>query len=188
MLPEIQTIATRRRKLGLTQSELAALAQVSQSYIAKLEARKIEPSYIKVKSIVEALEKQEQKTDGKAADIMTSKVISVRINDQVQTAIELMSKYGYSQLPVLEDEKLVGSISERTIVEKITNSKRKVNLTSKPVSSIMEEAFPQIGEEAPISVVTSLLKIYPAVIVSRKGRVVGIVTKADLLKTLVSIQ
>ncbi|MBS7619393.1 CBS domain-containing protein [Candidatus Bathyarchaeota archaeon] len=187
MLPEIQTIATRRRKLGLTQSELATLAQVSQSYIAKLEARKIEPSYIKVKAIIEALEKQEQKTEVKASDIMTSNVVSVKMGDQVQTAIELMSRYGYSQLPVLEDEKLIGSISERTIVEKIINSKGKGNLTSKPVSSIVEEAFPQIGEDAPISVVTSLLKIYPAVIVSRKGRVVGIVTKADLLKTLVPL-
>ncbi|MGQ9679572.1 MAG: CBS domain-containing protein [Candidatus Bathyarchaeia archaeon] len=188
MLPEIQTIAARRRKLGLTQSELATLAQVSQSYIAKLEARKIEPSYSKVKAIIEALEKQEQKTGMRAADIMTSNVVAVKVSDQVQTAVELMRKYEYSQLPVLEDEKLVGSISERTIVEKIINSKSKENLKSKPVSSIMEEAFPQIGEDTPLSLVTSLLKIYPAVIVSRKGRVIGIVTKADLLKTLLPTQ
>ena len=51
MLPTLEIIPDRRRKLGLTQSQLASLAGVSQSYIAKLEAGKIEPSYIKIKSI-----------------------------------------------------------------------------------------------------------------------------------------
>ena len=38
MLPALEIIPKRRRKLGLTQSQLAELAGVSQSYIAKLEA------------------------------------------------------------------------------------------------------------------------------------------------------
>ena len=49
---------------------------------------------------------------------------------------------------------------------------------------IMEEAFPQVGEDAPLSVVSSLLQYYPAVLVSRRGKVCGIITKADLLKML----
>ena len=41
MLPAIDIIPDRRRKLGLTQNQLADMAGVSQSYIAKLEAGKI---------------------------------------------------------------------------------------------------------------------------------------------------
>jgi predicted transcriptional regulator len=46
----------------------------------------------------------------------------------------------------------------------------------------MEEAFPQVGEDAPLSLLSSLLQVYSAVLISKKGKVTGIVTKADLLK------
>jgi len=41
MLPPIEEIAKKRRILGLTQKQLAKLAGVSQSLIAKLESQKI---------------------------------------------------------------------------------------------------------------------------------------------------
>jgi predicted transcriptional regulator len=53
------------------------------------------------------------------------------------------------------------------------------------VGEVMEEAFPQVGEDAPLSLISSLLHVYPAVLISTKGKVVGIVTKADLLKMLI---
>jgi predicted transcriptional regulator len=53
-----------------------------------------------------------------------------------------------------------------------------------PTEEIMEEAFPQINEDAPLTLITSLLQTYPAVLVSRKGTVIGIITKADLLRML----
>jgi predicted transcriptional regulator len=46
----------------------------------------------------------------------------------------------------------------------------------------MEEAFPQVGEDAPLSLLSSLLQVYSAVLISKKGKVAGIITKADLLK------
>ena len=52
---ELNDIARLRKQLGLTQPELAQLSGVSQSLIAKLEAGKIEPSYTKVKSIIDTL-------------------------------------------------------------------------------------------------------------------------------------
>jgi predicted transcriptional regulator len=48
----------------------------------------------------------------------------------------------------------------------------------------MEEAFPQINEDAPLPLITSLLQAYSAVLVSKKGAIVGIITKADLLRML----
>jgi predicted transcriptional regulator len=48
----------------------------------------------------------------------------------------------------------------------------------------MEEAFPQINEDAPLTLITSLLQTYPAVLVSKKGNVIGIITKADLLRMI----
>jgi len=184
MLPSVERIAERRKRLGLTQSQLAELAGVSQSYIAKLEAGKIEPSYRKVKAILEALQRVEDGRGVKAADIMSRDVICIEAHEPVKRAAELMMRYGYSQLPVLEEGRIVGSISEKTIVERFMEGEDGPTLAERPVSEVMDEAFPQVGEDAPLSVLTTLLRVYPAVLVTRRGRIIGIVTKADLLKTL----
>ena len=57
MLPKLEEISKRRRVLGLSQKQLARLAGVSQSLIAKVEAGKTEPSYLRTKSIFDTLEK-----------------------------------------------------------------------------------------------------------------------------------
>jgi len=183
-LPALETIAARRRGLGLTQTQLADLAGVSQSYIAKLEARRIEPSYARVKAIFEALQRLEEGRDVRASEIMTPDVVGVQVGDPVQRAVSLMRTYGYSQLPVFDGGRPVGSLSERTIIDRIVNGEEGGSVAERPVSEIMADAFPQVGEDAPLSLLTSLLRVYPAVLVSRKGEVTGIVTKADLLKTL----
>ncbi len=184
MLAALETIAVRRRRLGLTQSQLAKQAGVSQSYIAKLEAKKIEPSYTRVRAILEALQRLEQRSEARAHEIMTKEVVGVQVCDQVQSAVKLMRETSYSQLPVFDGERSVGSVSESTIIDRILDRRGGDVIRDRLVSEIMDDAFPQVGEDAPVSLLTSLLRVYPAVLVSKKGEVAGIVTKADLLKTL----
>lgn len=184
MLPELDAISAKRKRLGLTQSKLAELTGVSQSYIAKLESRRIEPSYRRIKAILEVLESLEQKSEMRASEVMTQDVVSVQVNDPIQKAVDLMRSHGFSQLPVLDGDKPVGSISERTIIEGMIYREDRGTIPRRPVSEVMDEAFPQVGEDAPISLLTNLLRVYPAILVSRRGKMIGIVTKADLLKTL----
>ena len=61
MLPEIDEIQRKRKSLGLTQKELAALVNVSQSLIAKIETKKVNPSYRIVKKIFDTFEELEKK-------------------------------------------------------------------------------------------------------------------------------
>jgi len=184
MLQSLDSIALRRRALGLTQTQLADIAGVSQSYIAKLEAKKIEPSYNKVKAILEALAELEQGRETKVIEIMSTGVMSVQRSDLVQEAAKIMGDTGFSQLPVLDGERTVGSITERTIMERMIGAGRGEHLAERPVSDIMEDPMPQVGEDAPVSLVANMLRVYPAVLVHRKDAITGIVTKADLLKTL----
>jgi predicted transcriptional regulator len=179
MLPTLEIIPDRRRKLGLTQSQLAGLACVSQSYIAKLEAGNIEPSYIKVKAIFEALDRLEQKKQVAAAFLMTRSVISVQKTATVQEAIGIMKQTGFSQLPILDGEMPVGAISEGNILDHMLTVKGET--PARFISEIMDAPFPLVAEDAPVSLLTSLLKFYAAVLVQRKGVLVGIITKADLL-------
>ena len=180
----METIAIRRRTLGLTQTQLANLAGVSQSYIAKLEANKIEPSYAKVKAILEALEGMERGREAKAKDIMTGMVIGVQRGDPVHRVVALMDEYGFSQVPVFEGKRQVGSITERTIIDRMVKGEGEEPISERPVSDLMEDPFPQVGEDAPISLIANMLRVYPAVLVHNKGETTGIVTKADLLKAL----
>ena len=181
MLPAINIIPDRRRRLGLTQTQLAKLAGVSQSYIAKLEAGKIEPSYLKVKAIFEALDKLERKKEVQASEIMTESPIFVQQITSVQETVEIMRKNGFSQLPVFDKDKPVGGVSERTLLDQILYNEDGIPASRKQVKDIMEESWPMVSEDAPLSLLSNLLKYYPAVLVQRKGYVVGIITKADLL-------
>ena len=184
MLPSLEEVAKKRRMLDLTQKELARLAGVSQSLIAKLESKKIDPSYTKVKAIFDVLERLEIKTEVHAKEVLHQGVVGVQKSDLVSKAVRLMTDHGYSQLPVFDGEHAVGSVSEKTILGQVLAGKDLTQVSMLAVGDVMEEAFPQVGEEAPLSLISGLLQVYPAVLISTKGKVVGIVTKADLLKML----
>src|SRR5208283_837306 len=123
MFPTLDEIAKRRRQLGLKQSELAKMAGVSQSLIAKLEAGTIDSSYTKVKTIFDVLERLEVKSKIQTEKIIHNQVVSVQREDQVSKVVKLMKDYGYSQIPVFEGKHSVGSISEKAILRQILAGK-----------------------------------------------------------------
>ena len=53
-----------------------------------------------------------------------------------------------------------------------------------PSEQYMDPPFPQVGEETPLSVIASLLHYNPAVIITKRDKTAGIVTKADLMKAV----
>ncbi len=184
MFPALEDIAKRRRQLGLKQSELAKAAGVSQSLIAKLEAGTIDSSYTTVKTIFDVLDRLEFKNKIQAEKVVHSEVVSVQKSESVSKVVKLMKEYGYSQIPVFDGKQSVGSVSEKAVMRQILEGKDLEEISRLPTESIMEEAFPQISEDAPLSLITSLLQSYSAVLVAKKGVIVGIITKADLLRML----
>ncbi|MCS7123818.1 MAG: helix-turn-helix domain-containing protein [Candidatus Bathyarchaeota archaeon] len=184
MLPPLEEIAKRRKLLGLTQHQLARLAGVSQSFIAKIESGKIDPSYSKVKAIFDVLDRVETGENYTAKAIAHEGIIGVEKTDKVAKAIGLMMEHGFSQLPVFDRGKCVGCISEKTILSQVTATKDLSKVSQKLVEEIMEEAPPQIDENAPIPLISNLLRFYPAILVTRRGELVGIITKADLFKVV----
>lgn len=184
MFPTLEDIAKKRRQQGLKQAELAKLAGVSQSLIAKLEAGTIDSSYTKVKTIFDVLDRLEVKSKIQAAKVLHTDVITVQTKEPISKVVQIMKDYSYSQIPVFNDKQSVGSISEKTILRQILDGKDLSEISKLPTEKIMEEAFPQVNEDAPLSLISSLLQVYSAVLVSKKGKVVGIITKADLLRML----
>lgn len=178
MTYELEEIKKIRKKLGLTQTELANRAGVSQSLIAKIESGNIDPTYTKTKKIFAALSELEKKEEIKAEQLMTSKIISITPNVQIKEAIAKMKKFEISQMPVVDEHKAIGLVSESTILDALMNSKGNL------VRDVMQESPPIVSKTTSVQVVSNLLKHYPVVLVSEEGKLVGVITKSDLLGKL----
>ena len=111
MTYELDEIKKIRKKIGMTQTELANRSGVSQSLIAKIESGRIDPTYTKTKKIFAALSDLEKKEEIKAEQIMTSKLVGISPDSPIKEAIAKMRKFQISQLPVLDEHKLVGLVS-----------------------------------------------------------------------------
>ena len=175
-MQELSEIKNLRKKFNLTQSELAKRANVSQSLIAKIEAGRIDPTYTKVQKIFTALSDLGKKHEIKAEEIMAHRIVFVEPEDDLNEAIKKMRKYEISQMPVIEEHKSVGIISESIILETMLNKKERLK-----VKDVMGESPPVVSKESTISVISNLLKFYPLILVSEDGRLKGVITKSDLL-------
>ena len=113
-LPTPQDLRTRREELELTQSRLAEMAGVSQPLIARIEGGDVDPRLSTLRRIVNALD---EAAGGvvRAADLMHDDVVSVAPDDSVREARDIMFREGYSQLPVIDDGRPEGIISNSDI-------------------------------------------------------------------------
>lgn len=181
-LPTPESIKRRRMKLGLTQSALAGRASVSQPLIARIEAGDVDPRLSTLRSIILALDEME-KNRVTAKDLMTTPVIAVSTTDTVEHAVKLMEKQGFSQLPVIDSGVPVGSISENAVVQAM-GSGDLGSISSSRVSVIMEDSFPTVSPKTSMGTISHLLETYHAVLVMEMGRVIGVITKYDIMRLL----
>ena len=182
MLYELNRIKQMRTELGLTQTELANLSKVSQSLIAKIERGNIEPSYSIARRIFIVLEEQitNKQKELVAKNICSKNLVTIASDDSIEKAIKLMKKHAISQIPVIKDNVLIGSISEETFI----NNYDKINNANMDIAQIMDDPFPTLPEDTPISLIKDILKTYTAAILLKNGKPFGIISKADLLKGL----
>lgn len=162
-----------RTERGLSQTELAKLANISQAHIAKIENEKVDPRLSTVNKILLILSQREKIV--RCSEVM-SRVMSVRPETPVKKIIAVMKSSGFSQLPVLEGERQVGVISEATLLHNMDK-----NLDHMEAKDILDKPFPVVDSNDTIEILPPLLDIHPAVLVSEKGRIRGIITKSDLL-------
>jgi predicted transcriptional regulator len=176
-LPTPADLRERRTELGLTQSELADRADVSQPLIARIEGGDVDPRLSTLRRIVNALDEAEGEVI-RAADLMHEAVVNVTPSDDIRTAVHRMEEEAYSQLPVIQDGVPVGSISQSDLVH-LDEAAR-----DEPVGEHMSESFPTVSTDATLDEISSLLDHYKAVMVTDNGDTVGIVTEADLAARL----
>jgi cystathionine beta-synthase len=113
-------------------------------------------------------------------------IVSLDAHGKVRQAIDLLHEYGISQAPVARDRSdevtsLVGSIRERTLLDRIF---RDPDSLQADVAQVMEGPLPLVETDDPIEVAFEHLQNQPAVVVSKDGRALGVLTRTDLLEFL----
>ncbi len=188
VLPSVEELKKMRKNLGISQKELANITGVSQSYIARLEKGSINPTYSRVKAIYEYLTKSGERAAGiliTSDKIMTKNVVLCRESDSILTTLNIMKEKGYSQLPVLNDEnKVVGTVTESDINDLLLKGITIDSLRGLNVKRVMGETLPQVDKNTPVPLIYQLLKYSNAVLVLDSGNLIGIITKADILRTV----
>uniref|UniRef100_A0A832DIF8 Pyridoxal-phosphate dependent enzyme n=1 Tax=Ignavibacterium album TaxID=591197 RepID=A0A832DIF8_9BACT len=105
-------------------------------------------------------------------------IVSVKETDSVKDALELISKTGYSNIPVLKGRQSVGTIKESKLLLKLVEDPTLYNAT---VKSVMEESLPILDAKTEISEVKNVLKEHSAILVSDFGLITDIITRYDLI-------
>jgi CBS domain-containing protein len=126
------------------------------------------------------------------ADIMTKNPIAVNTNDTLSYVMRLFADKKISGVPVLQDENLVGVVSESDIIKTIGRKellKQKAfglkKLTEVKVGEVMHRNPVFVHEYTKLSDATDLMNKYDItrlVVLDDKRKIVGIVTRSDIIR------
>jgi len=105
-------------------------------------------------------------------------IISLKETDKVKDALELITKTGFSNIPVMVGRKPIGAIRENKLLAKLVDNPLLYNYE---VKEVMEEPLPVLDAKTEINEVKKYLKDNPAILVDDFGLVTDIITRYDLI-------
>jgi cystathionine beta-synthase len=117
-------------------------------------------------------------------EVLTGKLslpllISVNPDDPLVKAIRLMHVYSISQLPVTDGGEVVGTVNEDAVMK---NLHKGADFQCESVSAVMSPPLPQLDEDAEVVEAYRVFESgVSAIVVVRQQRVVGLITRSDLI-------
>jgi cystathionine beta-synthase len=119
---------------------------------------------------------------GTVRDVLANKpsqqVITASPKDSLKSVIQRMKQQGISQLPVLDEEKFIGIVHEKDVLNHVLQGEAKPDM---PVASLVETQFSAVDLNTNIATLCALFNTSQVAVVLEKGSLVGIVTKIDLI-------
>ena len=184
MLPRIDSIKQIRLKIGITQKKLAEMTGVSTSMINQIESGRSQPSYGTAKKIFENLSKLEgEASSHTAGDFCSKEIVKLKPSNTLHDAIKKMHELSISQIPVFINSEVVGVVSEDGIVNHLVNM-GEAELKKAKLADTMDTIPPIVDWETPANVLVPLIRYSKCILVSKRAKVVGIITASDTLKMM----
>jgi cystathionine beta-synthase len=107
--------------------------------------------------------------------------ITVGPTDVLTTAHNRLRNAGFSQLPVMEEGKLVGVLTEDAIIRFVFGHP---DLMHRPVRDAMQTAYIQLDKDTSINNLVAMLQVQPYAAVLDKDQFLGLITRSDVLNYL----
>jgi cystathionine beta-synthase len=123
----------------------------------------------------------------KVSDLIARKkdrrFFGAQATDSVRTAFNLMKSHDLSQLPVLDGEQVVGSITETQVLHFLLENP--LHNSEKPLRQVMGEAFPMVKNDLPISQLNRYIsKEIPAVLAADRSGGLHVLTQYDVIQAI----
>ncbi len=129
----------------------------------------------------------EERTYGTAREIIAKRngkdnLFTVTKNSTIGEAIKIMNKEGVDQMPVIEGNEFVGSVTTSSLIEKIIYDP---TLKDKSIGEIMDKPMQVVALDSTLDVLSSLLnKNNRALLVRDDQERAHIITQHDILKAI----
>ena len=145
----------------------------------------------------------------RALDVMTTRVVTVKPDMPVRDAAQQLVEHGISAVPVVDDDtgSVVGMLSEGDLLRRTeidtharrrswwlehfattTDAERYVKSHGAKVADVMTKDVVAVDEETPLGEIAEILETrhIKRVPVTREGKLVGIVSRANIVQALAS--
>lgn len=123
--------------------------------------------------------------EARVADLLRTKarrpLIAASPSDKVRDIVARMKLHDISQMPVINEGRLIGMISESTLLSQLSTPG---SSPDDAIMTIVNRQVTTVPPEAGLESVMSLFSAHPAVVVVDNEQVLGILTKIDLLDHL----
>jgi cystathionine beta-synthase len=108
--------------------------------------------------------------------------LTVQAEHTLGEAIQVMRTHDISQLPVLANGAIVGSVNESRLLSAMIDDP---SMRDAPVSQVIDDPFPYVLPSTRIDTITKMInQTNPAVLVQTESGEMEIITKSDLLQVL----
>ncbi len=159
-------------------SILVLLPDSGSRYLAKV----FDDEWLRANSFLDEEDRQ-----GRVADLLTRRpqtLVAASPLDSVQDIVALMKKHGVSQIPLTENGRVFGLITEVRLLKVLLDDPTALD---RPVKELAENSFDIVGPDTPVSRLSQIFSEGNVALVQESDRTVALVTKIDLIDYLAAL-
>ena len=164
------------RKAGKKQNIVVLLPDGAAKYLSKI----FNDEWMREHGLLDS-----QAGLGSVADLLLQKprtsVITARAEDRVKDVIATLKDNGISQIPVMQDDKLIGVVTEIDLLRYLASGEYSL---SSSIETLAETDYATVSLNTGIESIQSLLADARIAIVLDRDEIVGVITKIDLIEYL----
>ena len=118
-----------------------------------------------------------------AGDFCSKEIVKLKPSDTLHDAIKKMHQLSISQIPVFDSKDIVGVITEDGIVKHLASTGG-LELKNAKLEDTMDSVPPIVDWNTPANVLVPLIRYSKCILVTKKLKIVGIITASDTLKMM----